>query len=252
MTFPVPVGADNTLSAFLNLIFSVPPMPINLFKTLHNFTGKIRRRNQKTPIIVNQTITDPIPHLAWDMVQALEQEDFFLYYQPQIDLSTGQLWGVETLIRWQHPQFGAISPATFIPIAEKSGLIVPLGYWVLKQSCQQYQKWRTLGIHPFKLSVNLSLRQLQEAELVPRIQTILQDTQMNPQNLALEVTESLMYQDPEKVIARLTRLKQIGIQIAIDDFGVGYSSLSYLKDLPLNILKIDKSFLDDLFSTPKD
>ncbi|MFN9174239.1 MAG: EAL domain-containing protein [Synechocystis sp.] len=162
------------------------------------------------------------------MVKALENDDFFLHYQPQINLLTGQLLGVETLIRWQHPQLGLVSPGTFIPIAEKSGMIVPLGYWVLKQSCLQYQKWRALGIFPFKLSVNLSLRQLQEDDLVSRIQAILQETRMNPKELALEVTESLMYQEPEKVIARLTRLKQLGIQIAIDDFGMVYSSLSYL------------------------
>jgi EAL domain-containing protein (putative c-di-GMP-specific phosphodiesterase class I) len=252
MTFAVSVGTDHLLRPFLNPISPVSKMSINLFKLLRRLTGKARRQNQELLDVDNPAIADPVQQLAWDMVQALEQDDFFLNYQPQINLSTGQLLGVETLIRWQHPQLGLISPATFIPIAEKNGLIVPMGYWVLKQSCQQYQKWCALGITPFKISVNLSQRQLQEENLIPRIQTILHETQMNPQALTLEVTESLMYKDPEQVIARLTRLKQLGIKIAIDDFGVGYSSLSYLKDLPLHTLKIDKSFIDDLFTTEKD
>ena len=165
----------------------------------------VRLKIKKSPLpVVHQPIDDPVQKLGWDMVKSLEQDDFFLHYQPQIHLPTGQVLGVETLIRWQHPQLGIVSPATFIPIAEKNGLIVPMGYWVLKQSCLQYQKWRALGISPFKLSVNLSLRQLQEEDLLSRIQAILQETQMNPKNLALEVTESLMYQEPEKVIARLS------------------------------------------------
>lgn len=189
--------------------------------------------------------------LVWDLFHALEKEEFTLHYQPQIHLDTGNLLGVETLIRWRHPRLGPISPAEFIPIAEKTGLIVPIGYWVLKQSCLQYQRWRSLGIPPFKLAVNLSLRQLQEEDLLNKIQWILEDTQMNPKELALEVTESLVFQDPDQAIARLIGLQKMGIQIAIDDFGVGYSSLSYLKNLPIHTLKIDKSFLDDLITTEK-
>jgi EAL domain-containing protein (putative c-di-GMP-specific phosphodiesterase class I) len=189
--------------------------------------------------------------LVWDLFQALEKEEFTLHYQPQIHLDTGNLLGVETLIRWRHPRLGPISPAEFIPIAEKTGLIVPIGYWVLKQSCLQYQRWRSLDIPPFKLAVNLSLRQLQEEDLLNRIQWILEETQMNPKELALEVTESLVFQDPAQAIARLTGLQKMGIQIAIDDFGVGYSSLSYLKNLPIHTLKIDKSFLDDLITIEK-
>ncbi len=197
------------------------------------------------------SLTASLPEWIQELCQALENQALSLSYQPQIHLGTGELLGVETLLRWQHPQLGMISPADFIPIAEKTGLIVPIGYWVLRQSCRQYQQWQREGIPPFKLSVNLSLRQLQEPDLVAQIKAILQETDMNPQYLALEITESLMFYEPEKAIARLNQLKHLGIQIEIDDFGVGYSSLSYLKDLPVQTLKIDKSFLDNLLGTKK-
>ena len=195
--------------------------------------------------------TASLPAWIQELCQALETQALSLSYQPQIHLETGELLGVETLLRWQHPQLGTISPADFIPIAEKTGLIVPIGYWVLRQSCWQYQQWQREGIPPFKLSVNLSLRQLQEPDLVTQIQAILQETGMNPRYLALEITESLMFYEPEKAISRLHQLKKLGIQMAIDDFGVGYSSLSYLKDLPVQTLKIDKSFLDNLLGIRK-
>ncbi|MBE9174358.1 EAL domain-containing protein [Synechocystis salina LEGE 06155] len=193
----------------------------------------------------------PIQNLAWEMAHCLEENKFHLHYQPQINIKTGGLLGVETLIRWHHPRLGFISPAEFIPIAEKTGLIVPMGYWVLQQSCLQYQRWLSQGIPPFKLSVNLSLRQLQEANLVTEIKNIISQTRIECQQITLEVTESLMLCEPGETINRLNQLNDMGIQIAIDDFGVGYSSLSYLKDLPLQILKIDKSFLDDLLTREK-
>ena len=183
--------------------------------------------------------------------QAIEQEQFVLNYQPQIDLETGQLLGVESLIRWQHPHLGTVSPTEFIPIAEETGLIVPIGHWVLRQSCLQYQKWRASGVPAFKLSVNLSIRQLEEPNLLTQIKAILQETKINPAHLSLEVTESLVLNDPATAIARLTELQQLGLHIAIDDFGTGYSSLSFLKDLPVHILKIDKSFLHDLINARK-
>ncbi|WP_238546661.1 MULTISPECIES: bifunctional diguanylate cyclase/phosphodiesterase [unclassified Synechocystis] len=185
------------------------------------------------------------------MTRCLEQGKFHLNYQPQIEIKTGHLLGVESLIRWQHPRLGFISPAEFIPIAEQTGLIVPMGYWVLEQSCLQYQRWLSQGIPPFKLSVNLSLRQLQEPNLVAEVKNIIEQTQINCQKITLEVTESLMLYEPGEAIKRLNQLSEMGLQIAIDDFGVGYSSLSYLKDLPLHTLKIDKSFLDDLLTREK-
>ncbi|MGL5032596.1 MAG: putative bifunctional diguanylate cyclase/phosphodiesterase [Microcystaceae cyanobacterium] len=244
---------NNSIAKFilLNRLTSVSAQKLWGYvpKSLQRLELWLKRGNPPTP---ENSVGDSEPDLVWEMIQAIDQEQFILHYQPQIDLDTGNLLGVETLIRWPHPRLGPISPADFIPIAERTGLIVPIGYWVLKQSCLQYRRWRALGIPPFKLSVNLSLRQLQEEDLLAQIKMILHSTQMNPTELALEVTESLMFKEPEKAIARLNSLKKLGIQIAIDDFGVGYSSLSYLKDLPIHTLKIDKSFINDLFTGGKD
>jgi EAL domain-containing protein (putative c-di-GMP-specific phosphodiesterase class I) len=190
-------------------------------------------------------------NFAEELSQALERDELFLDYQPQIDLETGQLLGVESLVRWHHPRLGRISPADFIPIAEETGLIIPMGYWILRRACQQYQQWQSLAIAPFKLSVNLSLCQLKDPNLVAVIRSILIETEINPDYLELEITESFMVADISDAIATLTELRELGIQIAIDDFGTGYSSLSSLKNLPIQTLKIDKSFLDDLLVTNK-
>jgi len=190
-------------------------------------------------------------NFAEELTESLDRNELFLDYQPQIDLETGQLLGVESLVRWHHPRLGRISPADFIPIAEETGLIIPMGYWILRRACQQYQQWQSLGISPFKLSVNLSLCQLKDPNLVPMIRAILDETQINPYYLELEITESFMVSDVSSAIATLTELRGLGIQIAIDDFGTGYSSLSSLKNLPIQTLKIDKSFLDDLLVTNK-
>lgn len=219
--------------------------------TIPNFSNKSSLLHGVNKVANSPQFNDPIQNLAWEMAHCLEQNKFHLHYQPQVDIKTGALLGVETLIRWHHPHLGFISPAEFIPIAEQTGLIVPMGYWVLQQSCLQYQRWLSQGIPPFKLSVNLSLRQLQEANLVTEIQSIVTQTQISCQQITLEVTESLMLYEPGETINRLNQLNEMGIQIAIDDFGVGYSSLSYLKDLPLQTLKIDKSFLDDLLTREK-
>lgn len=246
-----PLNSYWSFITLLSFVFSPQQMLADLSKWFRNLTPTLGNKNKQVQNQNNNITGHHIHDLAWDMAQCLEQDKFHLNYQPQIEIKTGNLLGVETLIRWNHPRLGPISPADFIPIAEKTGLIVPMGYWVLKQSCLQYKKWRTFGIPPFKLSVNLSLRQLQEENLVPQIKKILEQTQMNSQELALEVTESLMLQQPGEAIKRLNQLHELGLQIAIDDFGVGYSSLSYLKDLPLHTLKIDKSFLDDLLTREK-
>ncbi|MEB3308787.1 MAG: EAL domain-containing protein [Snowella sp.] len=186
-----------------------------------------------------------------DLYEALARQQFSLHYQPQIEVATGHFLGVESLIRWQHPKLGWISPAQFIPIAEQTGLIINIGYWVLTQACTQYQNWMRQGIPPFKLSVNLSARQLQQPDLVERIRQILLATGMEPRYLELEITESYKLFDLNTAIATLKNLHQLGIKIAIDDFGIGYSSLSFLKTFPVNTLKIDKSFLEDLITTSK-
>ncbi len=183
--------------------------------------------------------------------RALRQQEFSLYYQPQIDLETGSFLGVEVLLRWQHPSLGWISPAEFIPLAEQNGFIVPLGEWILFTACSQYQQWMGEGIAPLKLSVNLSPHQLQQPNLVSKIKKILAKTGMPPDCLELEITESCLVDDLPKTIAILNQFKAMGIRTAIDDFGTGYSSLASLKSLPFDTLKIDKSFLDGITSIKK-
>jgi EAL domain-containing protein (putative c-di-GMP-specific phosphodiesterase class I) len=177
---------------------------------------------------------------------ALGNQEFSLCYQPQFDLQNNQLIGVETLIRWHHPDLGPIAPSEFIPLAEQGGQIIEMGYWVLSEACSQYQRWQDRGFPPFKLAVNLSLKQLKQPDLVQRIEQILQATQMPSQQLQLELTESLVFENFDQIIVILKELNQVGLQLAIDDFGTGYSSLSVLKHLPIHTLKIDKSFLDDI------
>ena len=229
-----------------------------LLKVMRNLESRLRNVNLLIfePNLPEKSLAGAIADLrnhnfAEELSQALEKDELFLDYQPQIDLETGQLLGVESLVRWHHPRLGRISPADFIPIAEETGLIVPMGYWILRRACQQYQQWQSLAIAPFKLSVNLSLCQLKDPNLVAVIRSILIETEINPYHLELEITESFMVSDISAAIATLTELRGLGIQIAIDDFGTGYSTLSSLKNLPIQTLKIDKSFLDDLLLTNK-
>lgn len=180
-----------------------------------------------------------------ELRHALERNQFQVYYQPQIDLQTGKLLGAEALIRWFHPEQGNISPATFIPIAEEVGLIVPIGEWVLHTACAQTRIWQQQN-PDFHISVNLSPRQFTQPLLVQRILKILADTGLSPASLELEITESILMQDAQLALKLLNTLKHHGIQIAIDDFGVGYSSFSYLQQFPLDTIKIDRCFVRNL------
>lgn len=185
---------------------------------------------------------------------AIEAQEFQVYYQPKVDLTTGQLVGLEALIRWHQPEQGMISPATFIPIAEETRLILPIGRWVLEQACAQAYTWnqqRQAG-PPIRISVNLSARQFQHPGLVEEIRHILHTTQLPAHLLALEITESMIMEKVDEVITTLHELKQLGVQIWIDDFGTGYSSLSYLTSFPVDTLKIDKSFVDGLGRSAED
>jgi diguanylate cyclase (GGDEF)-like protein/PAS domain S-box-containing protein len=175
--------------------------------------------------------------------QALERSEFVLYYQPRVHALTGDLLGVEALLRWQHPEKGLILPLSFIPLAEETGLIVPIGEWVLRNACEQNKFWQDAGLPPFKVSVNVSVRQFSNQWLVTTVQKILHETALKPEFLELEITESILMKNPNESLLLLSDLKKMGISIAIDDFGTGYSSLMQLKYLPIDILKIDKNFI---------
>ncbi len=184
--------------------------------------------------------------------RALEREEFRVFYQPKVNAKTGQIGGVEALVRWQHPELGLIPPSEFIPLAEDTGLIEPLGEWVLRTACAQSHSWDASGFNSMFISVNLSPRQFQQANLLEIITEILETTEVNSSCLVLEVTESSIMKNTETAIETLRELKKMGIKIAIDDFGTGYSSLGHLKRLPIDILKIDRSFVCDVTTDADD
>ncbi|MCG7928401.1 MAG: GGDEF domain-containing phosphodiesterase, partial [Candidatus Thiodiazotropha taylori] len=186
--------------------------------------------------------------------KALSMKELVLHYQPQIDIRTGRIIGVEALVRWQHPELGLLPPAKFIPLAEDSGLIRPIGEWILRQACLQASKWRDQGFSPQRISVNcnLSAGQLNSENFVGGIQAILAEAGIEAGLLELEITETTIMNDPEHMSEIFNRLRDIGIKLAIDDFGTGYSSLSYLKTLPISKLKIDQSFVRDIPADPDD
>lgn len=183
---------------------------------------------------------------------ALERNEFTVYYQPRIELATGKMVCVEALVRWIHPEKGMIPPNEFIPLAEETGLIVPIGERVLRLVCMQYKQWAEAGMPHFRVSVNLSARQFRQTELPENIRDVLRSTGMDARNLELELTESAAMQDVNYAILMLRVLKDMGLTIAIDDFGTGYSSLSYLKKFPLDVLKIDKSFTSGIHQDADD
>jgi diguanylate cyclase (GGDEF)-like protein len=184
--------------------------------------------------------------------RALEEKQFLLHYQPQVDINTGQIIGAEALIRWQHPERGLVSPAQFIPIAEERGLIVPIGGWVLREACRQNKEWQGADLPPISVAVNLSALQFQQKNLSQELARILQDCGLAPKYLELELTESAVMRDSERSIATMGMLKGVGLRLSLDDFGTGYSSLSQLKRLPLDKLKVDQSFVRGLPDDPDD
>lgn len=183
---------------------------------------------------------------------AVAMDQLELVYQPMVSLTSGCITGCEALLRWHHPELGRVSPAQFIPIAEDSGLIVPIGDWVLRTACTQARAWRDAGLPPVKVAVNLSARQLLQKDVVSWVTDTLRSTGLPPTLLELELTESLIAQDVEKVIATFGQLRDVGVKLSIDDFGTGYSSLGYLKRFPADTLKIDQSFVRDMLTDPED
>lgn len=182
---------------------------------------------------------------------ALQNNELRLVYQPQVDIVTGEIQGVEALLRWHHPSYGSISPAEFIPIAENTGLIIPIGEWVLRTACRQLKEWHDLGLSFLQIAVNLSSRQFYSQDLIETVKGILDETGLPPEDLELEITESMMM-NMEHASKTLQALKSLGCKIAIDDFGTGYSSLYYLKHLPIHRLKIDQSFIRDIAENGQD
>jgi diguanylate cyclase (GGDEF)-like protein len=189
--------------------------------------------------------------LEQELREALARETLAVHFQPQVELHTGRVAGAEALARWPHPEEGLISPAEFIPVAEETGLIVPLGGWVLDQACRRLAAWRAAGL-PICVSVNVSVHQLADPELLARVRESLARWQVPPRSLCLELTESALMDAGEAPLARLAELKELGLYLAVDDFGTGYSSLGALKRLPVEVLKVDRSFIDGLGTDPED
>ncbi len=184
--------------------------------------------------------------LETSLRRAIEREEFLLHYQPQVQLATGKVVGVEALVRWQHPELGLVGPLEFIPIAEETGLIVAIGDWVLRTACTQARAWLDRGIGPLRMAVNLSGRQFREDRLVEQVLAILRETGLPPGLLELEITESTLMDAGPTTVERLHQLRAAGVHLAIDDFGTGYSSMNYLKRFPVGMLKVDRSFVRDL------
>jgi EAL domain-containing protein (putative c-di-GMP-specific phosphodiesterase class I) len=196
-----------------------------------------------------------IPEMSSSMAQrlevethlrhALERGEFCIHYQPQFDLQSGKLVGQEALLRWTNPKLGSVAPDQFIPIAEENGLIVPIGAWVLQEACRQTSAWREAG-HPTRgVSVNVSAVQFSRPDFVDTVSDVLHQSRLDPSSLELELTESLVIRDVRESARKMEKLRALGVQISVDDFGAGYSSLSYLQRLPIDILKLDRSFVEE-------
>jgi EAL domain-containing protein (putative c-di-GMP-specific phosphodiesterase class I) len=190
--------------------------------------------------------------LETNLRRAIQNEEFLVHYQPRVSVDSLTVTGVEALVRWQHPQLGLIPPSEFIPLAEDTGLIVPIGEWVLHTACLQGRRWLDQGFAPIQIAVNISARQFHDRDLSQTVIRILEETGLSPKYLELELTESSIMGDEEFAAGMLNRLKSMGINISIDDFGTGFSSLASLKRLPIDALKIDQSFVREATSDPDD
>jgi diguanylate cyclase (GGDEF)-like protein len=190
--------------------------------------------------------------LETSLRRALQNDEFLLHYQPRVSVDSLEITGVEALVRWQHPRLGLVSPTEFIPLAEDTGLIVPIGEWVLRNACLQNMRWQAQGFPSLHIAVNISARQFHEQDVTQTVVRILKETGLAPQHLELELTESSIMRNSEFAAGVLNRLKVMGINISIDDFGTGFSSLASLKRLPIDALKIDQSFVRDMTTDPDD
>ncbi|HIK10205.1 MAG TPA: EAL domain-containing protein [Oscillatoriaceae cyanobacterium M33_DOE_052] len=242
---------------FINASIGIAPSRPDYYKPEHLLrdadTAMYRAKNSGRACY---HIFDPAMHdaavalleLENDLRRAVEREEFILHYQPIVDLALGKITGCEALIRWRHPERGMVSPASFIPVAEETGLIVPIGNWVMRQACHQLRLWQEQKLAPvdFSMGVNLSVRQFSQPNLIGEIDRVLQENYLTPQHLKLEITETAIMDNPRKAAQILLELRAREIQLAIDDFGTGYSSLSYLHSFPVDMLKVDRSFVNGL------
>jgi len=190
--------------------------------------------------------------LETSLRKALKENEFVLYYQPKVAVESNKVVGMEALLRWRHPQRGVLAPDQFLSALEETGLIVPVGEWVMRQACVDAKRWIDDGLPPLRVSVNVSSLQFRSALLVDQVAASLKDSGLPPNMLELELTETLLVDSRDQAVQLLLRLKELGVLISIDDFGTGYSSLSYLRDFPVDFLKIDRSFIRDLARNPKD
>ncbi|MEG2441285.1 MAG: EAL domain-containing protein [Acetivibrio sp.] len=200
---------------------------------------------------INKDLTEKL-ELQSQLRTAIENKEFVVFYQPQLDLKRNRIFGFEALVRWNHPTKGLVSPNDFIPIAEEAGLIIPIGNWVLEEACKQLKEWEDKGFCDISIAVNLSSKQFRDQNLKKKLCTVLNETGINPKNLELEITENIALDNMEFSVKTIEELKETGIRFALDDFGTGYSAMNYLKLLPVNNLKIDKSFLDTLIDDESD
>ena len=189
--------------------------------------------------------------LEGSLRRALEREEFLLHYQPKVNLDTGEITGVEALIRWQHPDRGLVPPSQFVPIAEDCGLILQIGRWVLREACRQARAWQNAGLPPLP-AVNVSAVEFRDKGFAERVRTVLSETGLEARYLELELTEGVLMEDAETMVSVLQELKMMGVLLAVDDFGTGYSSLSYLRQFPIDVLKIDQSFVHQITADPDD
>src|SRR5690554_4591727 len=228
--------------------------PVQLIKNAEHALGKAKEKGGDTfyvttPADVHDEKDQYHFKLEMELYKALEKKELYLQYQPKISLTTGKMIGTEALLRWNHPKYGNTPPSEFIPIAENSGLIIPIGEWVLEEAIEQNKKWQEKGMK-MVMSVNLSIKQLEQPTFINFIRQLLTETSYNPALLELEITESIIA--TEETIKQLRRLKKLGIQLSIDDFGAGFNSLKYLKEFPINTVKIDRSFIQQMPVNPFD
>jgi diguanylate cyclase (GGDEF)-like protein len=234
---------------FLNERNSVNQLLQQAHMSLHQAKQQGRSQFQFYSPEINAQLQERLA-LENELHGAVERNEMVVYYQPLIDLHTRQVTALEALVRWQHPTRGLVSPAKFIPIAEANGSIVAIGEWVLRTACAQTRAWQVAGFPPIRISVNLSARQFEQTNLVEVVSQILEQTGLEASYLELEVTESFLMADVQRSVKTLEELRKLEISLALDDFGTGYSSLNYLKRFPVNMLKIDRSFVQDVTSNP--